>query len=276
MINLKKLLNIFIICFLAMSCSSTPEKKYDKTEIDMRATQYLYLADNYKQKGMNKEAHYYYKEAQILFFLKGDLKNHCLAKLKEAIIYLLEQDSISAQKIIEDVQTINHQGELSLTNSINSVKARILYFEQKTEEANTLVIDLLNQNQENREKYAYYLFLWATNNLEQVNSTKYNDLKKVHKEIITKYESKNLESIEILSFISTSMATLELHRKNFNEALQILTFTENLLKKQEFLAAFIKIYDLYIQLYMAQNNLQKANYYKTLKEKHAIMQKAYR
>ncbi len=250
----------FLIMFLS-SCSSNSKRSYIKDDMEGRADQLSITADRYRQQEKLKDAYQYYLTASEIYLLKGCNSRFLLIKLKMSMLLLKEKKVDQFIKLIDQLTLFNKYEMLGLEQPINYVKSRYLYYKGDRDAANVIMQELISYYNESPEQKSYYLFFYASNNLDQLTNSELRELEKTWHVIMNRYRGGSLLNEELLPFASIVMSRAYLKYNDSNRALEQIGIADKIHIEMELSSKRDTILELYRDYYLLVNNTDKSTYY---------------
>jgi len=235
-----------------------PDKSYQIDNFRRASIDYTKLADNKRQQERYSEAIELYLKAEEYALKRNDQPKIGISKLKRALIYITLDNNQSAESLIEEVRQANQIEQLDLTQAIDFVNAKLLLNKGDKAQAFKLIISLETYYQADVERRAYYRLLRWSNDYQQLEPA---SVQQITDMLITRFDQKSLNNIEILSFAyfeyarwAVNNASLELGQEIIERSINhfsLLELTPKIAKSLKFAADFFSRHKV----------TAKANYY---------------
>lgn len=245
----------FITLLLFISCSSLPEKTYSKNTVKTVYSNYLTVADNARQQKNFKLALNYYDKAIQYASARNERMDVGIIRLKKAQIYLATKNTSAFTTEINHVSQMIKIEQINLADQLNFIRAKSYYMDNKIEEANAIVRNLINKHSGSFEKETYYKFQFQKYNLGYM---RISEQKEKVGELFELFEDGEIENIEILSFsLYQFCTTLKIEKnKRFEKEIQnALTFYQTIENQKRIKNCYSLLSEYY------SNDIEKSNYY---------------
>ncbi len=249
-----------ISLILMVACASSPEKSYQVDDFKQASIDYIKLADRKRQQEEYLDALELYNTAEKYALKRNDQWQIGISKLKRALVHITLNNNLNAETLVEEVVQANRIEKLDLAQAIDFVQAKLLLSKGSQAQAFERLSRLEEFYQSDAERRAYYRLMRWSHDYQQLEEAA---VQKIVEMLSARYDEKQLNNIEILSFAYFELARWAVHNASLEQGQEIIDRSIKHFSTLELTPKITKSLKFAADFYLRHGLSAKSDYYRS-------------